>query len=78
MKFVIEKKTIFKSLTHLQSIVDKRNALPILANILIEAKNNEITMSSTESFKVLLFAALKDGDCSPRFRKPWQCRYGAN
>ena len=48
MKFVIEKKTIFKSLTHLQSIVDKRNALPILSNILIEAKNNELTMSSTD------------------------------
>ena len=48
MKFLIEKKTIFKSLTHLQSIVDKRNALPILANILIEAKNNELIMSSTD------------------------------
>tara|TARA_Y100001970_G_C14222787_1_gene853685 strand:+ start:691 stop:1806 length:1116 start_codon:yes stop_codon:yes gene_type:complete len=48
MKFLIEKKTIFKSLTHLQSIVDKRNALPILSNILIEAKNNELTMSSTD------------------------------
>ena len=48
MKFVIEKKTIFKSLTHLQSIVDKRNVLPILSNILIEAKNNEISMSSTD------------------------------
>ena len=48
MKFLIEKKIIFKSLTHLQSIVDKRNALPILSNILIEAKNNELTMSSTD------------------------------
>ncbi len=48
MKFLIEKKTIFKSLSHLQSIVDKRNALPILSNILIEAKNNELIMSSTD------------------------------
>ena len=48
MKFLIEKKTIFKSLTHLQSIVDKRNVLPILSNILIEAKNNELTMSATD------------------------------
>ncbi len=48
MKFNVQKKTIFKSLTHLQSIVDKRNALPILSNILIEAKNNELTMSSTD------------------------------
>ena len=42
MKFLVEKKTIFKSLSHLQSIVDKRNALPILSNILIEVKNNEL------------------------------------
>ena len=48
MKFLIEKKNIFKSLTHLQSIVDKRNVLPILSNILIEAKNNELTMSATD------------------------------
>ena len=48
MKFLIEKKTIFKSLTHLQSIVDRKNVLPILSNILIEAKNNELTMSSTD------------------------------
>ncbi len=48
MKFLIEKKTIFKSLTHLQSIVDKRNVLPILSNILIEAKNNELILSSTD------------------------------
>ena len=48
MKFLVEKKTIFKSLSHLQSIVDKRNALPILSNILIEVRNNELTMSSTD------------------------------
>ena len=48
MKFLVEKKTIFKSLTHLQSIVDKRNALPILSNILLEVRNNELTMCSTD------------------------------
>ena len=48
MKFLVEKKTIFKSLNHIQSIVDKRNALPILSNILIEVSNNELTMSSTD------------------------------
>ena len=48
MKFLVEKKTIFKSLSHLQSIVDKRNALPILSNILLEVRNNELIMSSTD------------------------------
>ena len=48
MKFLVEKKTIFKSLSHLQSIVDKRNALPILSNILLEVRNNELIMCSTD------------------------------
>ena len=48
MKFQISKLKIFKSLSHLQGIVDKKNSLPILANILIEAKNNSLTLSSTD------------------------------
>ena len=48
MKFKIGKSVIFKSLTHLQGIVDKKNSLPILSNILIEAKNNSLVLSSTD------------------------------
>tara|TARA_B100001250_G_scaffold352367_1_gene325093 strand:+ start:858 stop:1973 length:1116 start_codon:yes stop_codon:yes gene_type:complete len=48
MKFIITKPIIFKTLSHLQNIVDKKNTLPILANILIEAENNKLTLSSTD------------------------------
>ncbi len=48
MKFKILRSSFFKTLSHLQGIVDKKNSLPILANILIEAKNNEIVLSSTD------------------------------
>ena len=48
MKFIIAKNIIFKSLSHLQSIVEKKNALPILSNILIEAKDNNLVLSSTD------------------------------
>ncbi len=48
MKFQISKQTIFKTLSHLQGIVDKKNSLPILSNILIEAKDNSLTLSSTD------------------------------
>ena len=48
MKFIIAKNIIFKSLSHLQSIVEKKNALPILSNILIEAKENNLILSSTD------------------------------
>ena len=48
MKFKIVCSKFFKTLSHLQGIVDKKNSLPILSNILIEAKNNVLTLSSTD------------------------------
>ena len=48
MKFKIVRSNFFKTLSHLQGIVDKRNSLPILSNILIEAKDNKIIFSSTD------------------------------
>ena len=48
MKFSVEKNIIFKSLAHVQSIVEKKNTLPILSNILIEAKENHLVLSATD------------------------------
>tara|TARA_B100000579_G_C22807524_1_gene843330 strand:- start:486 stop:1601 length:1116 start_codon:yes stop_codon:yes gene_type:complete len=48
MKFIVTKPVIFKTLSHLQSIVNKKNTLPILSNILIEADKNTLTLSSTD------------------------------
>ena len=48
MKFIVEKNIIYKALSHVQSIVEKKNTLPILSNILIEAKDNNIVLSSTD------------------------------
>ena len=48
MKFKIARSDFFKTLSHLQGIVDKKNSLPILANILIEAKDNQLILSSTD------------------------------
>ena len=48
MKFKIIRSNFFKTLSHLQGIVDKKNSLPILSNILIEAKNNNLVLSSTD------------------------------
>ena len=48
MKFIVSKSDIFKTLSHLQSIVSKKNTLPILSNILIEAENNTLTLSATD------------------------------
>mgnify|MGYP001200030884 FL=1 len=48
MKFVVEKNALIKALSHVQSIVERKNTLPILSNILIEAKENCIILSSTD------------------------------
>ena len=48
MKFTLEKNTFLKGLSHVQSIVEKKNTLPILSNILIEAMNNSLVLSSTD------------------------------
>ena len=48
MKFKIPRSSFFKTLSHLQGIVDKKSSLPILANILIEATDNQLTLSSTD------------------------------
>lgn len=48
MKFIVSKPNIFKTLSHLQSVVNKKNTLPILSNILIEADINSLTLSSTD------------------------------
>ena len=48
MKFTVEKSFIFKSLSHVQSVVEKRNTLPILSNILLEAKDNTLVLSATD------------------------------
>tara|TARA_B100000029_G_C17544756_1_gene948044 strand:+ start:630 stop:1745 length:1116 start_codon:yes stop_codon:yes gene_type:complete len=48
MKFLVTKPVIYKALSHLQSIVNKKNTLPILSNILIEAVENSLTLSSTD------------------------------
>ena len=48
MKFKIVRSNFFKTLSHLQGVVDKKNSLPILSNILIEAKENKLILSSTD------------------------------
>lgn len=48
MQFTISKNIFLEGLTKVQGIVEKRHTIPILANVLIEAKNNEITITATD------------------------------
>ncbi len=48
MKFTIERTHFLKTLSHIQSIVEKRNTIPALSNVRIEAKNSFIDFKATD------------------------------
>ena len=48
MKISIEKNLIYKSLSHVQSIVEKKNTIPILSNILLETTDSSLILSATD------------------------------
>ena len=50
MKISIEKNLIHKSLSHVQSIVEKKNTIPILSNILLEATDSSFVLFASEDF----------------------------
>ncbi len=48
MKFKADRATLLKALGHVQSVVEKRNTLPILANILINARDGRLALTATD------------------------------
>ena len=48
MNFEISKEDFLKALTKVQGIIEKRHTIPILANVLLETKNNELLITATD------------------------------
>jgi len=48
MNFTIERDVFLKGLGRIQGIVEKRNTIPILSNVLIEAVSSEIKLTATD------------------------------
>ena len=48
MEFVINRDTFLKSLSHANGIIEKKPTLPILSNILIEARESKIKITATD------------------------------
>jgi len=48
MEFTINRDSFLKSLSHANGIIEKKTTLPILSNILIEAKNSKIKITATD------------------------------
>ncbi len=48
MKISIERGALLKAVSQAQSVVERRNTIPILANVLIEAEGNEVQFRATD------------------------------
>ena len=48
MEFTISRDAFLKSLSHAYGIIEKKTTLPILSNILIEAKDSKIRITATD------------------------------
>jgi DNA polymerase-3 subunit beta len=48
MKFTADRATLLKALAHVQSVVEKRNAIPILANVMIAVRDGHLTLTATD------------------------------
>ena len=46
MKFSIERAALLKAVSQAQSVVERRNTIPILANVLIEAEGSDVSFLS--------------------------------
>lgn len=48
MKLTIDRMSLLRPLGHVQSVVERRNTIPILANVVLEAKSGVLSMTATD------------------------------
>ncbi|WIM11238.1 DNA polymerase III subunit beta [Enhydrobacter sp.] len=48
MKLTIERAALLKALAHVQSVVERRNTIPILSNVLITAQKGRLSLAATD------------------------------
>ena len=48
MRFVVKRDTLLKSLNFVQGVVEKKNTLPILSNVLLQLKDKKLSIVATD------------------------------
>jgi len=48
MRVTIERSAFLKALNHVQSVVERRNTIPILSNVLVQAKRDAVKLTATD------------------------------
>ena len=48
MEFIVKRDILLKSLNFVQGVVEKKNTLPILSNVLLQLKDNKLSIVATD------------------------------
>ena len=48
MQFTVKRDKLLKSLNFVQGVVEKKNTLPILSNVLLQLKDNKLSVVATD------------------------------
>ena len=48
MKITIDRAALLKPLAHVQSVVERRNTIPILANVMVRAADGLLSLTATD------------------------------
>ena len=48
MKLKADRATLLKALAHVQSVVERRNTIPILANVMIAVRDGKLSLTATD------------------------------
>ena len=48
MRLSIERSALLKALGHVQNVVERRNTIPILSNVLMSAEDGQLTLVATD------------------------------
>ena len=48
MRVTLERSNLLKSLAHIQRVVERRNTIPILSNVLLRAEDGQLTLKATD------------------------------
>jgi len=60
MKLTIERAALLKTLAHVQSVVERRNTIPILSNVLLEVAGDKLALTATDMDLTIVDAVAAD------------------
>src|SRR5690242_20287884 len=75
MKLTIERAALLKALGHVQSVVERRNTIPILSNVLLSAEREKVSFAATDLDMEILDDTLAQVDVPGQITAPAHTLY---